>query len=223
MTEIKFLLKSINASDILALYKDVKKNGRKFVKHAKIKPSDSDVKYTTTYTSDQEKGVHAVDTKTNTNIFATTSHRNYKIFSGKNHLRNCMVCFKELEASEGGGYPIKYSENTVMSPEGRRSLNYVLWCEGSFCTLNCALLHLERNRKGVESARDGHKVDSIRILKFLHRLMHPDADDLRPANDPMLLKRFGGSLDYEEWSKGDSYDRTNGVILVPAKVQYLKT
>jgi hypothetical protein len=53
--------------------------------------------------------------------------------------------------------------------------------------------------------------------------MHPHDNTLRVSNDFRLLSSNKGSLSEEQWNdKKHTYLRTDRVLLIPAKVEYLQ-
>ena len=53
--------------------------------------------------------------------------------------------------------------------------------------------------------------------------MYPTAAILRPAQDPRLLRLNRGSLTKEEWQdQRHIYIRTDRILMIPAKVEYIQ-
>jgi hypothetical protein len=65
-------------------------------------------------------------------------------------------------------------------------------------------------------------MDVGKLLKYMHKIMYPEAVPLMTCNDPLLLKSNGGSLSYEEWSDRKTvYVKMDRLSIYPAKGQYM--
>ncbi len=173
-------------------------------------------------------------------IIATTGHDDLNIFTrtgGKlPEGGRCGKCQDDI-VGVAVGYPIAYQETTVLTKrfnkpnpvKGTRnpSRYYAIhnfWVEGRYCTFECALADIRLHLNQPSDYRDTMLRDSERLLKLLHKLTYRDAPPLRPAQEPRLLcEGHGGSLTKQEWSdKRHVYKRTDRVLIIPAKVEYLQ-
>jgi hypothetical protein len=146
-----------------------------------------------------------------------------KQFLGGNGVRpqegRCEYCLVDFH-HEAAGYPVAYQEHTVKE-QGRHRILHCFWDEGCFCSLGCALGYLERLRPGT--GQDPLLAAAERHLRRLFSLLYPQAGSLRSHPDPRLLKSNGGSLTREEWEDGRyHYRRTDQVLLLPVKAEYLR-
>jgi hypothetical protein len=127
------------------------------------------------------------------------------------------------------GYPIGYQEqlilpNNLEDGPARYRIMYVFWVEERFCSFECALGYIRLILARPADFRDPTLKESERLLKVLFSLTYPEnATPLRPAQDPRLLQSNGGSLTKEQWQDARHvYIRTDRVLLIPAKVEYLQ-
>jgi hypothetical protein len=137
----------------------------------------------------------------------------------------CDYCGCSFE-SGSVGYPLGYSEDQILVGEGgdaRYVTLYTFWVEGSFCSYEDALGYVRHKLSRPAIYRDTSLRDTEMILKQMYRLAYPDAGPLQAANDDRLLQRKGGSLSDEEWRRTHhTYRRTDRVVMIPAKVEYIR-
>jgi hypothetical protein len=166
-------------------------------------------------------------------VVATSNHNNYDIFVKEgsssfsnipmNQTRHCKVCNKEF-SGRGAGNIIGFQE-MVLLEDGKYRLHYFFWTEEEiFHGMECLARYiLDRNATSV-SQRDAFVSESLRALRLLHKLMYPNAKaPLKPCNDPSLLIANGGSLTWEEWeNENHVYTKTDRVVLIPAKVEFIR-
>lgn len=158
-------------------------------------------------------------------VIATTNHSNFEVFTRDGgQLQTggrCMRCTGDIPGV-AIGYPIGYRETPVLTnTEGaaRYRLLYTFWTEGRFCDFECALGYVRSVLARPANYRDTTIRDSERMLKLLYKLMYPTAGPLRPAQDPNLL----GALTKEEWKDPRHvYVRTDRILMIPAKVEYVQ-
>jgi hypothetical protein len=121
----------------------------------------------------------------------------------------CFWCLQDLT-----GTPVPLA-TAVTTPWTVGDLRYAFECSDTFCSFECALAYLTVF-PGLRSAEAP--------TRLLHRLMHPGAEDLRPAPDFRLLDRNGGTMTYEEWSKGKStFVQSPRVLLQPVAHTFVNT
>ena len=161
-------------------------------------------------------------------IVATTNHSNFDVFtrtSGQLQTGGrCMHCTEDIQGISVG-YPIGYQETTVLTNDDNNARNahyrvlYTFWVEGRFCDFECALAYVQTMLARPSNYRDTTIRDSERMLKLLYKLTYPTAGPLRPAQDPKLL----GALTREEWKDPRHvYVRTDRLLMIPAKVEYVQ-
>ena len=165
-------------------------------------------------------------------IFATTGHEDFEVFTRTGGQLpvggRCDYC-KEDFTHTAVGYPIGYQELTLLTndstnpKEAHYRTLYVFWVEGRHCDFECVLGKIRKFMNQPAVNRDTTLRDSERMLKFLYKLSYPTAGPLRPAQDPELLISNNGSLSREEWKdQRHIYIRTDRVLMIPAKVEYIQ-
>lgn len=175
----------------------------------------------------QEYGVNNYDAifsvkdKYNSNVvIATIGHSDFEVFTKSGgdlpSGGRCDFCKEDIKGI-AIGYPIAYEENTILVEfEGsyKYRIIYTFWVEKRYCDCECALGFLRRDPslRGFE-----------RLLKTMYRFMYPTGGALIPAQDPGLLVSNGGPLSKEQWKdKRHEYVRTDRVLLIPAKTEYIR-
>lgn len=135
----------------------------------------------------------------------------------------CQRCCLDFDWSRMG-IPLSQEECSGELPAGlpfypgRRLL--VIHYEGCYCSYRCTLgaLH-DRDRPGYRPS-NVHYRESGTILRDLFRLSYP-GETLTPAGDTRLLKKFGGSLTYEQYHQTSyRYVPLADVVLAPVKNIY---
>jgi len=161
-------------------------------------------------------------------IVATANHSDFEVFTRTGGQLpvggRCMRCTDDIEGI-AMGYPVGYQEMTVLtnndpSPKSARyRILYTFWVEGRFCDCECALGYIQTMLARPATYRDTTLRDSERLLKLLYKLMYPTAGPLRPGQDPSLR----GALTKEEWKDHRHvYIRTDRILMIPAKVEYVQ-
>ncbi len=222
-----FLLKGIDPNRILQDYKNGFFN-RKTETKAQLKLANTII-IAPTYGSNNHSPIYSIKDKHNCNVvIATTGHSDYQLFhSNGGKLREgglCEHCKMQFDQTSIG-YPIGYQESLLLTSDDqpRYRVFHTFWVEGTFCSFECALGYVRIMLNKPADYRDTNIRDSERLLKLLYRLMHQSSDVLRPAQDPRLLKSNGGSLTAEEWQdKKHIYTRTDRILMIPAKVEYIQ-
>jgi len=80
------------------------------------------------------------------------------------------------------------------------------------CNFNCAMAHIENS--------NNYNRDNELLLLNLFEFIHP-GKKLVSANDYRLLKKNGGSLDYDKWKvENYRYKNSHKAILLPHKIEY---
>lgn len=224
-----FLLKGITPSKLIADYQ-----AGFFFKPPKdksqIKISKTASILAPTYGTSNKDAIFSVKDRNNSNIIiATTGHTNFEVFTRTGGLlpeggrcERCGDTFKETAV----GYPVGHQELTVLTGEGnnaRYKVIYTFWTEGTFDTCECALGYCQALLSRPADYRDTTIRDSERLLRLLCKLWYPDSGVLQPSQDPRLLKSNGGSLSREEWEdKRHVYKRTDRILMIPAKAEYVR-
>jgi hypothetical protein len=178
------------------------------------------------YGNDNTDRTFAFKDKNNINmIYATSNHINYEVYladGGKLPIGGRCDWCKEDFSHQALGYPIAQQEQSELI-DGYYRVQYNFWVEGEFCCFECALAELRRSNSQPLTYRDVNIRDSESMLKTLFLLTYPDENILQPAKHFRLLKSRKGSMDIEEWKNSKhKYFRTERVLLMPAKVEYLQ-
>lgn len=197
---------------------------------AKIALAQNAVVLAPTYGTSNHDPIFCVKDRNNCDVVvATSGHEGFKVFttSGGDLPAGgrCDYCKQDFEHT-AVGYPVGYQELTVLtSPDetvenGVYRVLYVFWVTGRFCTFECALGHVNTY---TEKSKKPMLKDSGGMLKMLYHLTYPNSGALRPAQDPSLLISNGGSMSKSEWENPRHiYNRTDRVLMIPAKIEYLR-
>lgn len=114
----------------------------------------------------------------------------------------CFWCLQDLNTQ-----PVPLALSVTASAWSANDPKYVFECSDTFCSFECALAYAY-TFPGMRSAESP--------TRLLHRLMHPDAEPLRPAPDFRLIDRNGGTMTFDEWTHGKSaFVPSNTVVLQP--------
>lgn len=227
-----FLLKGVDPNKILADYQ-AGVYSRPIVVKSKIRIAQNTSILAPTYGSTNQDPIFAVkDRNNNSVVIATTGHSDFEIFTrtGGNLPvgGRCEHCRDEFEHT-AIGYPVGYQEQTILTndtadvKQAQYRVLYVFWVEGRFCDFECALGYLRIMLGRPATYRDTTLRDSERMLRHLHKLTHPTAAPLRPAQDPRLLQSNGGSLTKEVWKDHRHlWVRSDRILMIPAKAEYVQ-
>jgi hypothetical protein len=227
-----FLLKGLDHRQVVADYKAGVFN-RPVGPKSKITIASTGAILAPTYSSSNTAPVFCVKDKNNGSVvIATTGHRDFEIFTTNNGSLpvggRCEYCKYDFE-TDAVGYPIGHQETLVLTNDtpdphaGVYRTIYSFWVEGQFCSFECALGYVRNILSRPSEYRDTTIRDSERLLKLLYKLTYPEASILRPAQDPRLLQFNGGSLTREAWQHEQHvYVRTDRVLMIPAKVEYIQ-
>jgi len=227
-----FLLKGLDPNKLFADYQSGFFSRPVSLKQ-KIKIAPNTAILAPTYGTTNYSPVFCVKDRNNCSIvIATTGHSDFEVFTRTGgelptggRCDHCKDDFTETVV----GYPVGYQELTVLtndhndSKQARYRILYVFWVEGKFCSFECALGYVRLILSRPADYRDTTLRDSERMLKTLYKFQYPTAGPLRPAQDPRLLKINGGSLTKEEWRDvRHVYLRTDRILMIPAKVEYVQ-
>jgi len=181
------------------------------------------------YGADNSSQIFCLKDKNNCNVIRTTTgYNDYEIFN-KNGGQlatggRCEHCKEDFDTI-AIGYPLNYEEKLILTSEITHNYRiiHVFWVEGKFCSFECALGYLRLILSKPCDYRDSIIRDSEYLLKFLYKLMYPLSSILRPSQDPRLLLTNGGSLTKEQWNdQKHIYIRTDKILIMPVKVEYLQ-
>lgn len=125
---------------------------------------------------------------------------------------NCGRMYNSLDIS---GIPVKRSEIVVDA-----YLIPLLYTEGSYCKTKCAYTGWHEYQRVSYTFRDSALKNAEIWLREMYAKECP-GKVLEITNDRRLLKRFGGSLDYDEWDT-DKYVKIPGINIIPTKGIYAK-
>lgn len=230
-----FLLKGVDPNKLLADYQ-AGYFSRPIKKKAKITIAQNSVILAPSYATSRNAPVFCIKDRNNCSVIvATTGHADVEVFnsSGGNlpeggRCEFCMSDFTHVITQ----YPIAYQEMAILETKDNEDtptdklkyrIMYIFWGEGCFCSFECALGYVRRCLAKESNFRDSSYHDCDRMLNNLYKLTHPKAGHLRPAQEPRLLKANKGSLTKEEWENNRHfYVKTNRVLLIPAKVEYIQ-
>ena len=224
-----FLLKGLDQNKLVADYQ-AGFFSRPVTNKTKIKISQQTEILAPTYGVTNYSPIFCVKDKNNCNIIvATTGHSDFEVFTRTGgslpmggRCDHCKDDFNHLSV----GYPVGYQEQTVLTNDATQALYriiYVFWVDGEFCSFECALGFVKLMLAHPSDYRDTTIRDSERMLKLLYKLTYPTAGILRPAQHPRLLISNKGSLTREEWSdQRHVYIRTDRILMIPAKVEYVQ-
>lgn len=215
-----FLLKGLDYKRLLADY-----NSGFFsrvpIKKEKIKSSKTNLVLAQEYGTSNYDPMFSVKDKYNGNVVvATIGNTDFEIFTksgGKLSTGGrCDFCKEDIIGTPIG-IPVGYQESTILTEDGGNyyyRVTYTFWVERRNCDFECALAYAKR---------DSSLRDSERLLKMMHRFMHPKEKTLVPAQDPGLLLSNGGPLTKEQWKEEKhEYIRTDRVLVIPAKSEYIR-
>jgi hypothetical protein len=227
-----FLLKGLDPNKLLADYQSGFFS-RKPVTKSKIKIAQNTAILAPIYGATNHSPIFCVKDRNNCSIvIATTGHSDFEVFTRTGGSLStggrCDFC-KEDFPHTSLGYPVGYQELTVLTnddPDPRNAhyrILYTFWVEGEFCSFECALGYVRLILARPSDYRDTTIRDSEKMLKFLYKLTFPTAGPLRPAQDPRLLRANRGSLTKEEWKDSRHvYVRTDRILMIPAKIEYVQ-
>lgn len=223
-----FLLKGVDPNKLYADYK-AGFFSRQPAPKSKIKIAQNTVILAPTYGTTNRDPIFSIKDKNNCSlVVATTGHTDFEVFTRTGGTLQpggrCRLCMEDIQGI-GVGCPVGYQESTVLTNDDPNPKNaryrvlYTFWVEKKFCTFEHALGYLRPMLSCPSDYRDTTIRDSERMLKLLYKLTYPNAGPLRPAQDPDLR----GSLTNEEWEdQRHVYIRTDRVLMIPAKVEYLQ-
>ena len=163
-------------------------------------------------------------------IIATTNHISYSLYDNKGQELPigakcpggslfCHYCRLEYKTN-AVGIPILYKEQKDPKMSYK---NYIFYCEGLFCSYECALAALKMQIGREALSRDSNYNYAEELLRYLYSLAYPNNGALMPAPDYRLLKSNGGSLtDSEFKSSNHTYIKLPGLVFAPVKFQFLQ-
>jgi hypothetical protein len=222
-------LLGVNHGRLLADYKSGKFD-RPLPDHAPIRFATNSTIIAKTYSTNTFDAMYSIENKNKVKtIIVTTNHSNFSTFLKNQEIQEggvcdcCKITFTQAVTS----YPISYDEQflPVQNEEGEILYQavFTFWTEGEFCSYECALCYLRTMAARPSCKRDDQLSCSERHLKWLYLLTYPEAGPLMPANHYRLRDGNGGSLTDEEFRDSNhSCIKTVGVLLIPAKREYIR-
>lgn len=225
-----FLLKGIDPQKIISDYQAGVFSTPTHAKQ-KIKISQNSTILSPSYGSSNQDAIFCIKDKNNcSTVVATSGHEDYQIYTRTGGFLpkggRCELC-KEDFVETAIGYPVGFNEHTILTNDDSDINNakyrtlYIFWVEGRFCSFECSLGFVQMILSKPFD-RDNTLLDSEFLLKLLFKLMHP-LGNLRASQDPRLLKTNGGSLTKEQWQdKKHIYVRTERILMIPVKVEYIQ-
>lgn len=227
-----FLLKGLDPNKLLADYQAGFFSRQPTFK-SKIKIAQNTAILAPTYGTTNYSPVFCVKDRNNCSIIiATTNHADFEVFTRTGGQLptggRCDLCKEDFNGT-AMGYPTGYQELTVLTNDdgdpknARYRILYTFWVEGEFCSFECALGWIGLILSRPADFRDTTLRNSESMLRHLYKLMYPTAGPLRPSQDPKLLRTRKGSLTKEEWQDPRHvYIRTDRILMIPAKVEYVQ-
>ncbi len=150
--------------------------------------------------------------------FTGSNHRNFEIFN-KNKVvmgGRCEWC-RLIFTCEVIGCAVAYKFEELLDEEIKQV--HTFWTEGTFCHPRCCLAHIQAFGLG---RKDPFYINAERYLRFMYHLSNP-GEELMPSQDYRLLIENGGTLSKEDFFNGNiHYTRSSNVLLIPAKVEYIR-
>lgn len=226
-----FVLRQVNVVDLIQRY-----NNGEFTKVAKPPSSKIDVVKSApimapTYGKTMHEATCVIKDRMDKSIIIYTSNvNNFETFTKSNGTMpkggRCDWCRRTF-TQESQGIPIAYKEEEALRLGENGVLvsqnYYAFWDEGTYCTYRCVLADIIKFKEVGPQQRDQLYLNSESALRFRFSLQYPEAGPLKPAHDYRLLKENGGSLTDEEFDSDKYvYLRTSNVLLIPAKVAYIR-
>lgn len=223
-----FLLKGLDPTKLLANYQ-AGVFSRPPTAKSKIKIAQNTTILAPKYGTSNRSPVFCMKDRNNCSIIvATGNHADFQVFTetgGQLPMGGrCMHCLEDFTGIAMGN-PVGYQELTILTNSDPNPRNaryrvlYTFWVERKFCSFECTLGYIQMMLARPADYRDTTIRDSERMLKMLYKLMYPTAGPLRPAQDPNLL----GTLTREEWrDQRHVYVRTDRILMIPAKVEYIQ-
>lgn len=220
-----FLLKGINPPELFNSYQNGAFSAIVPNSGSKIKITKNTIMVAPEYGDNNDNAIFAFKDKNNIDmVYATSNHVNYEVYladGGKLPMGGRCDWCKEDFSHQSLGYPIAQQEITALVDDHHR-VYYNFWVEGEFCSFECAAAKLKECNNQPLTYRDINIRDSQSMLNTLFLLTYPNENSFHPAKDYKLLKSRKGSLETETWRNSrHKYFRTDRVLLVPAKVEYL--
>lgn len=214
-----FLLKGINSAEVANLYLSGYYN-RKPIEKAKIKTSKCVAVLAPKYSDSNDDRIYQIKNRNNSNIIiATTNQENYEVFTKTGQVKmggQCDYCHTNYDHANIG-YPVAHTESRILVGDVYKIV-YSFWVDGEFCCFEHALTYVQDRLK---SHREEKLKTSENLLRLLHKLMHPNADILKPVKDIRLLK--SKALTKEEYDDPRHiYIQTDRVLTIPVKVDYVQ-
>jgi hypothetical protein len=218
-------LKSINLKKTISLYQQSKFPDNK---KEKITKKNNKSIISRKLGDDTSFGIFMIKNKNgNEVVIATSSHKFFEEFNNKQEIKKggrCETCLLDFE-TERIGYPVKYEEEKflIQGEIPHYRIYYFFWIEGCFCSYECCLYFIRNVLSKPCDSRDTILRESERMLKLLFKLLFGENKILEPCKDPRLLDSNGGCLPLNEWrNKIYVYLRSDRIIIIPAKVEYLQ-
>lgn len=155
------------------------------------------------------------------NVFTNQNEYKHYISDTPIDSRECLNCRNS------------FNHEPIRIPISRKLVNVggtvvlIYYGHGYYCDCRCALSALVRERSQSYRYRNSAMTNSEMYLREIYRYITGSDKKLVRANDVMLLKKFGGSLDYPDW-KGNTYIESKDnyikpkIISVPMKGVYNK-
>lgn len=242
-----FILRGIDPAKVVSKYNEGLFETVTFPKE-KVRLADTSIAVVPSYGTNAYSPIYSLkDKNSKPIIMATSNHVAFEVFttSGGKPLMGgrCEWCREDFK-HESCGVAVAHKKIVftvfngvgVLDPSDLGPFDYqdekgiiyrdtnTFWTEGIFCDMECALAQAELYSRLPFYRQDVHYVDSLSLTRYLHRLLYPDSPPLTPAPDYRLLKSNGGSLTYEEYkNKRYTYKRTSNILLIPAKISYIRS
>jgi hypothetical protein len=193
---------------------------------SRIKGSSVNVLIAPEYSNSILEPIYSFKDKNRNVIFASVNSSSFDIFTktGGSHKvgGRCEYCRQDF-THIGVGIPIAHSIEVFVKVDGTKFPVHVFWTDFELCDYECALALVRRlnNSNGKSTLY----LCSESTLQLMFGLTHPNAGDLKPADDyRLILEHNGGSVPYVEWkSRTHKYHETTNVLKIPAKISYIRS
>jgi hypothetical protein len=150
----------------------------------------------------------------NNKIVCTTGCTNFEICNKEGNLTKeggrCGYCLDDFKTISVG-VPIAFEQVNYENAHEKKTI-FIFWLEGTFCTFECVYKFLLDSKLYSE--------ENIILLKKMFLTVFPTGKFM-PANDRLLLKSNGGSLEREQWEVPHNlFIAKNEIIFYPVKREY---
>jgi hypothetical protein len=225
--ELTFFLKGINRDKLIKDYQSGFFNRPIIQKNKLITVAQNSI-IAPTYSDDSKEAIFTIKDRHNVKLIITSEghveHGNFLKTGTLSKGGRCKCCMEDYDYFMPG-YPIAHEEHTILSLDRKSyEIVHIFWVTSSnFCSFECELQFINERLSRPLTYRDSASAESGRLLKMMYRLIYPGNGPLIAANDPVLLENQKGGLTQTEWKdRRHKYIRTDRIVLMPVKTEYLR-